>query len=74
MKKRVLAGVLWFYVTWTAWSFLAAFLGLPGILGPIFGAVVAVLIVRDPLDRIWVVGSETRRPAMPTTAPHSEPA
>ena len=53
MKKRVLAGLLWFYVTWCAWSFLAAFAGLPQLAGPVVGAAVAMFIAGDPLGRIW---------------------
>jgi hypothetical protein len=53
MKTRVLAGLLWFYVTWFAWSFLAAFAGLPELAGPVVGAAVAMFIAGDPLGRIW---------------------
>lgn len=53
MKKRLLVGLLWFYVTWTAWAFVAAFTGLSELWGPVLGAAVAMVIAGDPMGRIW---------------------
>jgi hypothetical protein len=53
MKKRILAGLLWFYVAWGFWSYLAAILGLPELAGPVVGAAVAMFIAGDPMGRIW---------------------
>jgi hypothetical protein len=73
MKKRVLAGLLWFYVTWFAWAYLAAFFGLPELAGPVLGAAVAMFIAGDPTGRIWGGRSLTRSVA-PITDQQSEPA
>ena len=53
MKKRLLSGLLWFYVTWFAWAFVAAFSGITELAGPVLGAVVAMVIAGDPMGRIW---------------------
>lgn len=53
MKKRVLAGLLWFYCTWYAWSLVASFTGVSDLAGPIIGLVAAMLFSVDPLGRIW---------------------
>ena len=58
MKKRVLAGLLWFYVAWYAWSMVASTLGVSDMLGPVLGVIAAALIVGDPLGRIWSPSSE----------------
>jgi hypothetical protein len=63
MKKRMFIGLLWFYVTWTAWAFVAAFTGLSELWGPVLGAAVAMVIAGDPMGRIWA-----RRPAAPRSA------
>jgi hypothetical protein len=73
MKKRILAGLLWFYVTWFAWSFFAAFAGLPELAGPVLGAAVAMLIAGDPLGRIWG-GRSLSRSMTPVAEQQSEPA
>jgi hypothetical protein len=53
MKRRTLAGLLWFFVTWYGWSFVAAAVGVPELLGPVLGIIAAALVVGDPFDRIW---------------------
>ncbi len=63
MKKRVLAGLLWFYATWYAWSVLASFIGLPDLLGPVIGVGVGALFAIDPLGWIW--GNRKVDPAQP---------
>ena len=73
MKKRVVSGLLWFYVTWYAWSFVAAYAGLPEIWGLVLGAAVAMLIAGDPMSRIWG-GTSKARPTLIAPARQSEPA
>jgi hypothetical protein len=72
MKKRVLAGLLWFYATWYAWNVLAAFLGLPELAGPVVAAAVAMLLAGDPFGRIWS-GTRTRPVAAATQRPAADP-
>jgi hypothetical protein len=73
MKKRILAGLLWFYVAWFAWAFVAAYSGLSELWGPVLGAAVAMVIAGDPMGRIWGRRSVTR-PAVASTGRLSEPA
>ena len=73
MKKRVLAGLLWFYATWYAWSMVAALAGLPELLGPVVGAAVAMLVAGDPFGRIWGA-KPIGRPMLIVPAQQSEPA
>ena len=67
MKKRVLAGVLWFYAAWYAWSVFASFVGLPDLAGPVIGLAAGVLFAVDPLGRIWTEAEP--RAAQADTAP-----
>lgn len=53
MKKRILAGLLWFYMIWYAWTIIANFVGVTDLAGPVIGLVAAALIAGDPLGRIW---------------------
>ena len=53
MKKRVVAGAIWLYVTWYAWSVLAIATGLPEHLGPFLGLAVGTFVWIDPTNRIW---------------------
>jgi hypothetical protein len=56
--KRLLAAVLWFFTGWYAWNFLAAAMGLSGMLGPISGIALAAAIVWLPSQR-WAVPAPT---------------
>jgi len=67
MKKRVVAGLLWFYVTWLGWGVLASVTGIPDLLGPVAGLAVAALIAGDPSGRIW--GGRTIRGPVVTGSP-----
>jgi hypothetical protein len=75
MKKRLLAGLLWFYVTWFAWAFIAAFSGMTELAGPVLGAAVAMVIAGDPMGRIWP-NESARQASAPrqSTVQVSEPA
>ena len=73
MKKRVLAGSMWFYATWYAWSMVAALAGLPDLPGPVVGAAVAMFVAGDPLGRIWGA-KPIGRPVLIVPAQQSEPA
>jgi hypothetical protein len=67
MKKRVLAGMLWLFVTWYAWNILATFVGISDIAGPILGLAAGLLFAVDPLGRIWTTQDATAASA--TDAP-----
>jgi len=51
--KRMLAGPLWFFATWTLFEAVALMVGAPHSVGPIIGMVVAALVVLDPANLIW---------------------
>jgi hypothetical protein len=53
MKKRALAGVLWFYGAWNAGAIVADALGLSPTFGLILGVASAVIVVIDPRGIIW---------------------
>ncbi len=53
MKKRLVAGVLWFYTSWYAWSVVATLVGVSTAPGPVFGFLAALLLAGDPFGRIW---------------------
>ena len=73
MKKRVLAGILWFFATWYAWNILASFMGLSEIAGPILGLAAGVLFAVDPLGRIWDQ-EQAQAGAASVATPSSNPA
>ncbi len=60
MKKRILAGALWFYALWYLGVTLAFHFSTPQILGPLVGLVVGTLVAVDPGNRFW------RRPSRAT--------
>jgi hypothetical protein len=68
MKKRLTAGVLWFFATWYAWDIVAYTLGLPILLAPFLGLAVGAFVVLDPMARIWAP-----KPAPAQPAPQLEP-
>ena len=53
MLKRMIALVVWLYVTWVAWNFVAYMTGLSTLPGPLIAAVLSALIAADPTHRIW---------------------
>lgn len=73
MKKRIVTGLAWFYVTWCAWGVLAYLAGIPVLPGPMVGFVVAALITWDPSGRIWGVKAR-QGPVVASKASIREPA
>jgi hypothetical protein len=63
MSKRIAAGILWFLAAWYLGAWIALFLGVSDVLGPILGIAAAAVFAGDPLGIIW-----TRR-AEPATIP-----
>ena len=53
MKKRIAAGLLWFYVTWYAASLLGLVTTVPDLLGPTLGLALGVFVAWDPMNRLW---------------------
>jgi hypothetical protein len=53
MKKRILAGFLWFFAGWYLGAFLAFMVGVPEVVGPILGLTLAALVAGDPRHVIW---------------------
>jgi hypothetical protein len=68
MIKRTIAGILWFFTAWTAWTFVAYAVGWPGTLGVVIGVAVAGVVVVDPWHRIW-----DRRAAVAVPSGEPEP-
>ena len=72
MKKRVLAGLLWFYAMWYAGAMVAQVFGWSPALGPILGFSSAALIAGDPRHLIWSkVGKAPEAGVTPTATPQS---
>lgn len=67
MKKRILSALLWFYAGWYGGAILAAFLALDPMIGPVIGAIAAVLFAGDPFGIVWQRRPTASRPAR--TAP-----
>jgi len=71
MKKRVLAGLLWFYAMWYAGAMVAQVFGLSPALGPILGFASAAIIAGDPRHLIWSRTSTMSAPAAPAVSAQS---
>ena len=71
MAKRIAAALLWFYVGWYAWAFLATVTPVSSMWGPVFGAAIAALVTIDPLHWFW---RRTSRVHPPTPIAQSEPS
>jgi putative effector of murein hydrolase LrgA (UPF0299 family) len=67
MKKRVLAAVLWTYVTWYACNVLGAFAGV-ALPGALFGLAAGAIVLALPVIRAQQPG------AAPVAAPTTVPA
>ena len=66
MKKRVLAGVLWFFAVAYAWNLIALALGLPEGPGYALGIIAAFLFAADPARIVWK--RDASQPAAATSA------
>ena len=53
MTKRTVAAVLWLLAVWTVMGMVAAFTGMPSVIAPAVGLLVAALVWRDPTGRLW---------------------
>jgi hypothetical protein len=58
MSKRIAAGILWFLAAWYLGAWIALFLGISDVLGPILGLAAAAVFAGDPLGIIWVKRAE----------------
>lgn len=59
MSKRIAAGTLWFLAGWSLGGWVAFFLGISDVLGPILGLAAAAVFAGDPLGIIWRRRAET---------------
>jgi len=66
MKKRVLAAVLWTYVTWYACNVLGAFAGLT-LPGALIGLAAGALVLAIPVLRAQAMATATVPSPTPTT-------
>lgn len=53
MSMRIAAGILWFLAAWYLGAWIALFLGISDVLGPILGIAAAAVFAGDPLGLIW---------------------
>jgi hypothetical protein len=53
MVKRVVAALLWFYITWVLWNVVAYATGVSIFFGPVLGFAAAAVIAGDPFKVIW---------------------
>jgi hypothetical protein len=61
--KRYLAAALWLYALWYLGSMIAAFVGVPDLLGPALGLTAGLIVGIDPRRLIWARGAGTRAAA-----------
>jgi hypothetical protein len=54
MKKRFLAGVLWFFALAYIWNMVAFAINVSDLPGLVLGAIGGLLFALDPGGRIWV--------------------
>jgi hypothetical protein len=52
MKKRIVAGFLWFLVGWQAGGVLVGLMALPALLGFVPGIALAAFVLWDPTHRL----------------------
>lgn len=53
MLKRVAAAFLWYAMVWVGYEIVWSIAGVPRLIGPILAAVVAMMVVVDPLHLFW---------------------
>lgn len=56
MTKRFAVALLWFLAGWYVGGYVAVFLGISDLIGPILGMSAAVLFAGDPLGIVWPHG------------------
>jgi len=73
--KRLVATCLWFYAFWYLGSMIAAFAGVPDLLGPLLGLAAGGVVGIDPRRRIWArpaaAAASTSGSATTATAPNA---
>jgi hypothetical protein len=79
--KRVAATFLWFYAFWYLGSMVAAFVGVPDVIGPVLGLAAGLVVGIDPRGFIWArpapgavgsaTGSSTSTGSSTATAPNA---
>ena len=66
--KRFAAAALWFYAFWYLGSTIAAFAGVPDLLGPGLGLASGLIVGIDPRRLIWTRQTRTSRTAQTAVA------
>lgn len=61
--KRLIAGPLWFLAFWFMYELLWSLTGVPRMVGPVVGLVVAATVMIDPMHWFW-----PGRPSRPSTS------
>ncbi len=53
MLKRMVTALLWLCAAWTFGGMLSAFAGIPSLVGPVLGVVIAAVVWWDPAGWLW---------------------
>jgi hypothetical protein len=67
MKKRVVAGSLWFVAVIAMYELAWSVLGVPRPVGPILAFVIAALVVADPGHLLWPTPAPRQRRSVGVT-------
>jgi hypothetical protein len=54
MVRRTVTAILWLFAIWTTVGAVAVYAGLPSIVAPALGLVVAALVWWDPRGWLWM--------------------
>jgi hypothetical protein len=73
MTKRVLAGILWVYATWYAWSLYAGLADINVLWGPVIALSVVAFIAALRVRQAWAESSITA-PRLAASVQSGEPA
>ena len=63
MKKRLMAGSLWFVAILAMYELAWSLLGIPRPVGPILAFVISALVVADPANLFWPASAPARSQA-----------